>query len=152
MLKDFLNKANSLMNTANNTANSVNRTKQSVNSLGGQNRQMQQREANKKRELKAAQKAAEWKCECGKKNHAKFCEHCGKSKPACHSCGADATGSKFCAQCGADMTAPPVVDEVAEEIEEVEEEVEEAPAVCDGCGAKVCGARFCPECGIKVGE
>jgi len=145
MLKDLLNKANNIMNTASRTTMNVNQTKRNIDSLGGQSRQVQQREANRKREEKARQKALEWRCECKRKNHGKFCDSCGKSKPACPSCGAADTGSKFCAQCGASMI--PMVELETEIEEEIEEEVEATPALCANCGEEVCGVRFCPECG-----
>jgi membrane protease subunit (stomatin/prohibitin family) len=51
------------------------------------------------------QAANEWTCECGAKNTGKFCNECGKPKPApvvetwtCE-CGAENKG-KFCSECG----------------------------------------------------
>jgi membrane protease subunit (stomatin/prohibitin family) len=95
-LFNSLNKANRLMNTANNTAHNVSRTKNTIDRIGNSGKQSAQQ--------KAAAKAQDWKCECGKKNSSKFCENCGKSKPACPKCGTAATGAKFCAECGTRMT------------------------------------------------
>jgi membrane protease subunit (stomatin/prohibitin family) len=95
MPKDLLNKANKLMRTANNTAWNVRSTQRNLNSLT-------QNSQNKKQQ-KAAQKALDWECACGKKNTSKFCETCGNAKPACPNCGAAPTGSKFCGNCGTPM-------------------------------------------------
>jgi len=94
-MRDLLNKANRLMNTANNTAYNVNRTKSNVDRLN--------RDSKNAKQQKEAQKALEWKCVCGKKQTSKFCDNCGKSKPACPNCGAAPTGSKFCGECGTAM-------------------------------------------------
>jgi membrane protease subunit (stomatin/prohibitin family) len=150
MLKDLLNKANNIMGTANRTTQNVNQTRHNINSLGGQNRQMQQREANRKREEKAKMKQLEWRCECKRKNHGNFCDSCGKSKPACASCGAPDTGSKFCAQCGAAMAS--LVENQPDAPEEEEAVEEAAPVLCSKCGVEVCGVRFCPECGTPSGQ
>ena len=58
----------------------------------------------------AAPKADGWTCACGTVNTAKFCQNCGKPKPApaetwtC-SCGAVNSG-KFCLECGKPKPAP----------------------------------------------
>ena len=63
--------------------------------------QMQQQQ----QQAAAAQAAGSWKCECGAVNTGKFCQECGKPKPAdngawvCPKCGTRNTG-KFCAECG----------------------------------------------------
>lgn len=50
----------------------------------------------------------------------------------CPSCGAKATGAKFCAECGKPMQAP--------------------RTNCPTCNAKIeSGAKFCGECGSKLG-
>ena len=60
----------------------------------------------------AAPAADGWTCSCGTTNTAKFCQNCGKPKPApaeswkC-SCGAENTG-KFCLECGKPKPAPAV--------------------------------------------
>jgi membrane protease subunit (stomatin/prohibitin family) len=94
-LLDKLNSANKIMNTANRTVGNVDSTKRNIDRLGDRNQ--------KTKDKKAAAKALEWKCECGKKQTSKFCESCGKAKPACSKCGAADTGSKFCANCGTAM-------------------------------------------------
>jgi len=95
MPRDLLNKANRLMNTANNTAWNVQRTKQTVDRFGSDRRNAKQQQV--------AQQSLEWNCVCGKKVASKFCDNCGKAKPACPSCGAAATGSRFCGECGSAM-------------------------------------------------
>jgi membrane protease subunit (stomatin/prohibitin family) len=54
------------------------------------------------------------------------------AKPAnatCSSCGAAASGGKFCPECGAPLTPP----------------------ACKGCGAPLgATAKFCAECGTRV--
>ncbi|GMA23528.1 hypothetical protein GCM10025864_12870 [Luteimicrobium album] len=48
----------------------------------------------------------------------------------CPSCGARATGGKFCAECGSSLSRT---------------------STCDGCSAELPdGARFCPECGTRA--
>lgn len=65
--------------------------------------QMQQQQ--QQQQAAAAQAAGSWKCECGAVNTGKFCQECGKPKPAdngawvCPKCGTRNTG-KFCAECG----------------------------------------------------
>ena len=79
----------------------------------------------------AAPKADGWTCSCGTVNTAKFCQNCGKPKPApaetwtC-SCGAVNSG-KFCLECGKPKPAPAV------------------GWTCS-CGA-VNKGKFCMECG-----
>ena len=79
----------------------------------------------------AAPAADGWTCSCGTTNTAKFCQNCGKPKPApaeswkC-SCGAENTG-KFCLECGKPKPAPAV------------------GWTCS-CGT-VNKGRFCMECG-----
>lgn len=78
----------------------------------------------------AASKADGWTCSCGTVNTAKFCQNCGKPKPApaqswtC-SCGAVNTG-KFCLECGKPKPA--------------------ADGWTCSCGA-VNKGKFCMECG-----
>ncbi len=78
----------------------------------------------------AAPKADGWTCSCGTVNTAKFCQNCGKPKPApaqswtC-SCGAVNTG-KFCLECGKPKPA--------------------ADGWTCSCGA-VNKGKFCMECG-----
>lgn len=78
----------------------------------------------------AAPKADDWTCSCGTVNTAKFCQNCGKPKPApaqswtC-SCGAVNTG-KFCLECGKPKPA--------------------ADGWTCSCGA-VNKGKFCMECG-----
>ena len=78
----------------------------------------------------AAPKADGWTCSCGTVNTAKFCQNCGKPKPApaqswtC-SCGAVNTG-KFCLECGKPQPA--------------------ADGWTCSCGA-VNKGKFCMECG-----
>ena len=78
----------------------------------------------------AAPKAYGWTCSCGTVNTAKFCQNCGKPKPApaeswtC-SCGAVNTG-KFCLECGKPKPA--------------------ADGWTCSCGA-VNKGKFCMECG-----
>jgi len=94
-MRDLLNKANQIMNTANNTAYNANRTKNTMSRMTDS--------AKRSKEQKVAEKALEWKCECGKKTSSKFCDSCGKAKPACPNCGAAPTGGKFCGDCGSAM-------------------------------------------------
>ncbi|MGN0634129.1 MAG: SPFH domain-containing protein [Oscillospiraceae bacterium] len=85
----------------------------------------------------AAPSADSWTCECGETNTGKFCQGCGKPKPApkpaadtwtC-SCGAQNTG-KFCIECGKPQPAPA------------------ADGWTCSCGA-VNKGKFCPQCGAK---
>ena len=79
-----------------------------------------------------------WDCECGAKgNTGKFCNECGKPKPApkpaaagwdC-ACGAKGNNGKFCAECGQPQPQKPEGWTCA-------------------CGA-VNKGKFCPECGAK---
>lgn len=74
--------------------------------------------------------AGTWQCACGTSNTGKFCNNCGKPKPAAQnswkcSCGAENTG-KFCAECG---KSKPAVD----------------GWTCS-CGA-INKGKFCAECG-----
>jgi membrane protease subunit (stomatin/prohibitin family) len=99
---DKLNKVNRAVNTVGNTTRTINQTTRSVNNLSHNSqvrKQQKQRAANEK----AAVKALEWKCVCGKTAKTKFCDSCGKAKPACPGCGADSTGAKFCGECGTPM-------------------------------------------------
>ncbi|MCR5729929.1 MAG: SPFH domain-containing protein [Ruminococcus sp.] len=81
----------------------------------------------------SAATAGSWNCECGTANTGKFCNNCGKPKPApanswkCQ-CGADNTG-KFCNNCGKPKPA------------------DAAPEgwTCS-CGA-INKGKFCAECG-----
>lgn len=71
-----------------------------------------------------------WQCACGTANTGKFCNNCGKPKPAAKnswkcSCGAENTG-KFCAECGKSRPA--------------------ADGWTCSCGA-VNKGKFCAECG-----
>lgn len=91
----LLDKVNKMMNTANHTVSNVDRTKHNLDRMNKSNQNAKQQ--------KAAEKALEWKCDCGKKNTSKFCDGCGKAKPVCSQCGARATGSKFCPECGNEM-------------------------------------------------
>ena len=85
-MKNILNSLNNVLNTANRTASTVNRTKSMAKTVTGAG--------------KDKQKEPVWKCACGKKNSAKFCEKCGKPKPVCPQCGVDIKGAKFCPECG----------------------------------------------------
>ncbi|MGM9554528.1 MAG: SPFH domain-containing protein [Faecousia sp.] len=95
---------------------------QNLFAMGQQQQQQQQA---------AAPKAEGWTCSCGTVNTAKFCQNCGKPKPApaetwtC-SCGAVNSG-KFCLECGKPKPAPAV------------------GWTCS-CGA-VNKGKFCMECG-----
>ena len=80
-----------------------------------------------------------WTCECGAVNTGKFCNECGKQRPApaetwtCGKCGTVNTG-KFCAECG---TPRP-----------------QKLTACPQCGAPIENPdnppKFCPECGFKL--
>lgn len=83
---------------------------------GGMNAQSLFRMAQQQEEAPAPQAqtapADSWRCECGNMNTGKFCNNCGKPKPApvaadgwkCE-CGADNKG-KFCVECGKPKPAP----------------------------------------------
>ncbi|MDD6644010.1 MAG: SPFH domain-containing protein [Faecousia sp.] len=102
---------------------------------GGMNAQnlfaMGQQQQQQQAAAPAAPKADGWTCSCGTVNTAKFCQNCGKPKPApaetwtC-SCGAVNSG-KFCLECGKPKPAPAV------------------GWTCS-CGA-VNKGKFCMECG-----
>ncbi|MCL1885750.1 MAG: SPFH domain-containing protein [Dehalococcoidia bacterium] len=74
--------------------------------------------------------AGVWKCECGASASGKFCNECGKSKPASDTwtcvCGAEVKG-KFCNECG---KPKPASDEWT----------------CE-CGVANKGGKFCGGCG-----
>lgn len=80
-----------------------------------------------------------WTCECGAVNTGKFCNECGKPRPAaaetwtCGTCGTVNTG-KFCAECG---SARP-----------------QKMTACPQCGNPIENPdnppKFCPECGFKL--
>lgn len=86
-------------------------------------------------------KADTWRCECGAENSGKFCNQCGKPKPApaaetkaqgwtCE-CGTVNTG-KFCQECG---------------------KPKPAKLKCPNCGFEPDDGnkpKFCPECGTKM--
>ena len=99
---------------------------QNLFAMGQQQQQQQQQAA-----APAAPAADGWTCSCGTVNTAKFCQNCGKPKPApaetwtC-SCGAVNSG-KFCLECGKPKPAPAV------------------GWTCS-CGA-VNKGKFCMECG-----
>ncbi|MCQ2413869.1 MAG: SPFH domain-containing protein [Clostridia bacterium] len=96
-----------------------------------------QMEAQAQAQAQAAQaKADSWKCSCGTENTGKFCQNCGKQKPApvaawtCE-CGAQNTG-KFCCECGKPKPAAA------------------SSWFCPECGKENApGSKFCAECGTK---
>ena len=110
---------------------------QGANLLGGYQQQQMaaqqaaaQQQAAQQQQAVAQAAAGGWKCECGAENSGKFCQNCGKPKPApvgvwkCE-CGAENSG-KFCQNCG-------------------------KPRPSDGkwqceCGAENSG-KFCQNCG-----
>jgi len=83
--------------------------------------------------------ANSWRCECGADNTGKFCQQCGKAKPApvqsengwkCE-CGTVNTG-KFCCECGKPMPAK---------------------LKCSKCGYEPPEGqkpKFCPDCGTQL--
>ena len=84
-------------------------------------------------EARAKAPAGGWTCSCGEVNTGKFCQGCGKPRPAdgawtC-SCGQTNTG-KFCQNCGQPKPA--------------------AEWFCPECGRKNgADVKFCPDCGTK---
>ena len=75
-----------------------------------------------------------WTCSCGQTNSGKFCQNCGKQKPAATgawtcACGKENSG-KFCSECGSPKPA--------------------AEWFCPECGKQNgAGSKFCSECGTK---
>ena len=103
----------------------------------GQQQQAQAAQMQQQAAPAQAPSASAWKCGCGTTNTGKFCENCGKPKPADNigwtcSCGAVNKG-KFCQECGKPKPAG-------------------APLYkCDKCGWEPKDPKnppkFCPECG-----
>jgi len=84
------------------------------------------------------QTGASWTCECGAVNTGKFCNECGKPRPAAPetwtcSCGTVNTG-KFCSECGSPRP--------------------QKLTACPQCGTPIENPdnppKFCPECGNKL--
>lgn len=100
---------------------------QQLYQMGAQQPQQAQQPVNQ------ADSEGGWSCVCGTANTGKFCQNCGKPKPApvggwkC-SCGMDNT-TKFCSNCGAKRP-------------------EEADGWKCNCGA-VNKGKFCADCGAK---
>lgn len=100
--------------------------------------QMMQQAQQMQKQTGQASAQEEWVCQCGTKNHGRFCMECGSPRPSLAAwkcaCGTENTG-KFCTECGAKK--PEL----------------QAALKCRNCGFEPDVGqvvKFCPECGTPL--